>query len=127
MIGSPVWLLYRFVFRWLLCIDIPEKVQLGKGFIVNHGIGLVIHPGVIIGHNAVLHQNTTIGTSRRSNPPVIGNNVIVGANCVIIGNIKIGNNVIIGAGSVVIKDVPDNAIVVGNPARIIKYNINNND
>lgn len=41
---------------------------------------------------------------------------------VIIGNVHIGNNVIIGAGSVVVKDVPDNAVVVGNPARIIKYN-----
>lgn len=49
-------------------------------------------------------------------------NVTVGANAVIIGNITIGNNVIVGAGSVVVKDVPDNAIVAGNPARIIKFN-----
>lgn len=67
---------------------------------------------------------TTIG---KSNPqkkdlerPVIGNNVTLGANVMILGDIKIGDNVTIGAGSVVTKSVPDNCIVVGNPARIIR-------
>ena len=46
----------------------------------------------------------------------------MGANSTILYDVNIGNNVIIGAGSVVVKDVPDNAVVVGNPARIIKYN-----
>ena len=54
--------------------------------------------------------------------PRIGDNVSVGANAVIIGPIRIGNNVTVGAGAVVVKDVPDNAVVVGNPARLIKYN-----
>lgn len=53
--------------------------------------------------------------------PIIGNNVIIGANCVIIGDVSIGDGAIIGAGSVVTKSVPQNAIVVGNPAKIIKY------
>lgn len=52
--------------------------------------------------------------------PTIGNNVTLGANVVIIGDIHIGNNVIIGAGSVVCKDIPDNSIAAGNPAQIIK-------
>lgn len=52
--------------------------------------------------------------------PTIGNNVFVGANVVIIGNITIGDNVIIGAGAVVTKNVPSNCIVVGNPARVLK-------
>ena len=54
--------------------------------------------------------------------PTIGDNVTIGANVVIIGEITVGNNVTIGAGSVIIKDVPDYAIVVGNPQRIIGYN-----
>ena len=50
--------------------------------------------------------------------PTIGDNVSIGANATIIGDITICNNVIIGAGSVVVKDVPDNCIVSGNPAKI---------
>ena len=54
--------------------------------------------------------------------PIIGNNVKIGCNVCVIGGVHIGNNVVIGAGSVVVKDVPDNAVVAGNPAKIIKYN-----
>ena len=49
--------------------------------------------------------------------------VSLGAHVTIIGPVRVGNNVTIGAGSVVVKDIPDNAVVVGNPARIIKYNV----
>ena len=78
-----------------------------------------------IGKNFSFRQNTTIGNKGEGltfDTPEIGDNVVVGANVVIIGNIRIGNNVVIGAGSVVVKDIPDNAVVVGNPARIIKIN-----
>lgn len=54
--------------------------------------------------------------------PTIGNNVSIGVNVVIIGDVHIGNNVTIGAGTVITKDIPDNAVVVENPAKIIKYN-----
>lgn len=121
VIGSPIWLLYRFIFRWVLGIDVPEKVKIGKRFVVCHGIGLIIHPGTIIGDNVLLHHNTTIGITKGSKPPRIGNNVFIGANSVLIGDITIGDGARIGAGSVVVKDVPPNAIVVGNPAKIIKY------
>lgn len=66
---------------------------------------------------------TTIGNAlhgRNDLVPTIGNNVSLGANVTIIGDICIGNNVIIGAGSVVVKDVPDNCVIAGNPAKIIK-------
>lgn len=51
----------------------------------------------------------------------IGDNVYIGAGAIIMNPVKIGSNVIIGAGSVVIKDIPDNCIVAGNPAKIIRY------
>lgn len=76
-----------------------------------------------IGKNFSCRQNTTIGNKSDGRPdelPIIGNNVTLGANVIIIGNIKIGDNVTIGAGSVVIKDIPANSVVVGNPAKIIK-------
>ncbi len=122
IIGSPIWLLYRFIFRWILGIDIPERVTLGKGCQVCHGVGLIVHPRTIIGNNVKLHQNTTIGSSfSGGQPPRIGNDVVIGANSVVLGDIIIGDSAIIGAGSVVVKDVPPNAIVGGNPAKIIKY------
>ena len=54
--------------------------------------------------------------------PVLGNNVTIYANSVVVGDVKIGNNVVIGASSLVLKDVPDNSIVAGNPAKIISTN-----
>lgn len=65
-------------------------------------------------------QGVTIGKNTKGSP-VIGDNVFIGANALVIGKVVVGNNVCIGAGSVVVKDVPDNAVVVGNPARIISY------
>lgn len=65
-------------------------------------------------------QGTTIGKNHKGSP-LIGNNVFIGANASVIGKIVIGDNVCIGAGSVVVKNVPDNAVIAGNPARILSY------
>ena len=121
LLGFPIWLTYRFLYNWLLGVDIHESTKIGANFVVWHGFGIVIHPKSIIGDNVIIHQNVTIGNSHHGgNPPTIGNNVNIGASALIIGDINIGNNVIVGAGAVVVKDVPDNSVVVGNPAIIIK-------
>lgn len=116
--GELIYLLYCI----LLGVDIPKRLKVGKNFMVYHPVGIVINEGTVIGDNCKIRQNTTIGNKVGGTEqcPVIGNNVDIGANSVIIGNIKIGDNVIIGAGSVVVKDIPDNVVVAGNPARIIK-------
>ena len=64
--------------------------------------------------------NNTLENNDNNQLPTIGDNVEVGANVVIIGDIEIGNNVVIGAGSVVVKSIPSNCIVAGNPAKVIK-------
>ena len=77
-----------------------------------------------IGDNFVFSNNNTIGNINNdySQRPVIGDNVELGANVVVFGNIRIGDNVKIGAGAVVNKDIPSNCVVVGNPFRIIRKN-----
>lgn len=105
-------------------LRISNSTQIGEEFHIVHTGGIIINENTVIGENFKIRQNTTIGTDGISSKcPIIGNNVNVGAHVCIIGNIRIGNNVIIGAGSIVVKDVPDDVIIVGNPARVIKkYN-----
>lgn len=92
------------------------------GYYAAHAYATIIN-AKRIGNNFSCRQCTTIGNKqdgRNDLIPIIGDNVTVGANAIIIGPITIGNNVVIGAGAVVTKDIPDNSVVVGNPARIIK-------
>lgn len=102
---------------------IPYKATIGKSTKFGYGgIGVVIHDRVVIADNCRIGQNVTIGgTSGHYEVPIIGNNVRISVGAVVIGPIKIGNNVIIGANAVVNRDVPDNCIVAGVPAKIIKY------
>lgn len=99
---------------------IPYSTKVGKGLKYAHPYSTILN-AESIGDNFCFLHCTTIG-KKDSKRPRIGNNVTVGCHVVILGDITIGDNVTIGAGSVVVKDVPDNAVVVGNPAKIIKYN-----
>lgn len=95
---------------------------IGGGCFCIHSYATILH-AKSIGDNFSCRQCTTIGIKSDFIPgsyPTIGNNVTLGANVVIIGDIHIGDNVVIGAGSVVVKDIPSNSIAVGNPARVIK-------
>ncbi|QNQ80523.1 serine O-acetyltransferase [Lactobacillus sp. PV034] len=100
-------------------IQIGYKLQIKGGFAINHYGGIVIGSGAKIGSNFDIRHSITIGHVD-GKTPIIGNNVSVGANVIILGNCTIGDNVIIGAGSVVVKSIPSNSIVVGNPAKVIK-------
>lgn len=102
----------------------PMCDNIGGGVYLAHPCSTFLN-AKSIGKNFTCRQNTTIGNKfegENSKRPIIGDNVSLGANVCIIGDINIGNNVTVGAGTVVVKSVPDNAIVVGNPSRIIGFN-----
>ena len=123
-------LLYIFKIILLNCqdkynIDIFPKTEIGPGFHISHGFGIVIHSSVKMGKNIDIAQGVTIGLQARGKKkgiPVIGNNVFIGPNATILGGITIGDNVAIGANSVILNDIPDNAVVAGVPGEIISYN-----
>ena len=103
--------------------DVHPGATIGENFFIDHATGIVIGETTIIGNNVMIYQGVTLGgvsTSKGKRHPTLGNNVVIGANASVLGNITIGNNVRIGAGSVVVKDVPDDCTVVGIPGKIVK-------
>ena len=112
---------YSLLARHIGQIELFYSADIGKGFKINHGVGTVIGARCKIGENCMIHQNCTIG-DRKGGRPTIGNNVIIYAGAMILGDISIGDNCIIGANSVVTKSCPPNSILVGAPAKIVGIN-----
>jgi putative colanic acid biosynthesis acetyltransferase WcaB len=122
----PFIFFYKILIEWVFGIEINLNATIGRNFKLFHGQGTVINGTTTLGENCLVRNGITIGSKILDNGVItkaatIGDNVEIGSNCVIIGDITIGNNVVIGAGSVVVKDIPLNAIVGGNPAKIIRY------
>lgn len=102
-------------------IQIPTRANIGKGFYIGHFGTIVINPDTVIGENVNIATGVTIGKTNRGEKkgvPVIGSNVWIGTNAVIVGNIKIGDDVLIAPNAYVNMDIPDHSVVVGNPAMI---------
>lgn len=118
-----------FIFKILLRrymvkygISIPHQTSIGSGFYIGHFGGIVVNYKTKIGNNCNISQNVTIGRANRGKKtgcPTLGDNIYIGPGAAIIGKINIGNNVAIGANCVVTHDIPDNAVVVGVPGKVI--------
>lgn len=111
--------------RFMTGIEIHPGARVGKGFFIDHGMGIVIGETAEIGDNVVMYHGSTLGGTGKDKGkrhPTVGNNVMIGAGAKILGPITIGNNVKIGAGSVVVRSVPDNCTAVGCPAKIVRRN-----
>lgn len=106
-------------------IEIHPGAQIGKGFFIDHGNGVIIGETTIIGDNVTLYQGVTLGGTGKEHGkrhPTIGNNVMISAGAKVLGSFTIGDNSKIGAGSVVLSEVPPNSTVVGVPGRVVKRN-----
>ena len=118
--------------RFLTGIEIHPKANIGKNLFIDHGMGVVIGETSEIGDNVTIYHMATLGgisPSINSNEqrnikrhPTLKDNVVVGSGAQILGPVTIGKNAKIGANAVVTKDVPDNAVMVGIPAKNVVEN-----
>ena len=102
--------------RFLTGIEIHPGAKIGRRLVIDHGMGVVIGETAVIGNDVLIYHGVTLGGkefTRTKRHPTIGNNVMIGAESIVLGNITVGDNAMIGAGSVVTKDVPPNSVVIG--------------
>lgn len=109
--------------RFVYSCEIPFTADISDTVVFAHnGLGVVINSSTKIGDNTIIYQNVTLGNRNSSKGPIIGNNCLIGANALILGDIIIGDNVKIGAGAIVVKNVPSNSTIISDAAKIIKTN-----
>ena len=116
------WRLRRYVYKY--GFEISPLCKIGKGFYIGHFGHIIINANAQLGCNVNISPGVIIGRTFRGKKkgiPIIGNNVYIGPNAIIVGNIHIGNNALIAPGSYVNFDVPENAVVLGNPGKIVSY------
>ena len=111
--------------RFLTGIEIHPGAKIGKGFFIDHGMGVVIGETTEIGDNCLVYQGVTLGGTGKDigkRHPTIGNNVLIGAGAKILGPVTVGDNTNIAAGAVVLDRIPKNSTAVGVPARVVRRN-----
>jgi serine O-acetyltransferase len=116
-------LLWQKSIEILTGISIPASVEIGRSFYIGHFGNIILNAKSVIGNNCNISQGVTIGVSgqgKNRGIPVIHDNVYIGANAVIAGRITIGNDVVVGANSLVNQSIPNNSIVLGVPAVVVK-------
>jgi serine O-acetyltransferase len=108
--------------RFFTGIEIHPGAKIGRGLFIDHGMGVVIGETAEVGDNVTIYHGVTLGGTGKDKGkrhPTIGNGVIIGTGAKVLGPVLIGDNVKIGANAVVITDVPNNSTAVGIPAKIV--------
>ena len=109
--------------RKLTGIEIHPGATIGKGFFIDHGMGVVIGETAEIGDNCTIYQGVTLGGTGKDvgkRHPTLHDNVMVGAGAKVLGPVEIGSNTKIAANAVVLRAVPENSTAVGIPAKVVK-------
>ncbi len=109
--------------RFFTGIEIHPGAKIGKGLMIDHGMGVVIGETAEIGDNCTIYQGVTLGGTGKDvgkRHPTLGNNVMVGSGAKILGPLTIGDNTKIAAGAVVLEEIPDNSTAVGIPAKVVR-------
>ncbi len=108
--------------RFLTGIEIHPGAKIGRGFFIDHGMGVVIGETAEIGDNCTLYHGVTLGGTswaKEKRHPTLGDNVVVGSGAKILGPFTVGSNSKVGSNSVVVKEVPPDSTVVGVPGRVV--------
>ena len=111
--------------RSITGIEIHPGAKIGRGFFIDHGMGVVIGETTVIGDNCTIYQNVTLGGTGKDKGkrhPTIGDNVMIGSGAKVLGPFTVGSNSKIAANAVVLSEVPENSTCVGVPARVVKIN-----
>jgi len=122
---KELWFLGRLVSHWarfLTGIEIHPGATIGKGFFIDHGMGVVIGETAEIGENVTLYHGVTLGGvswEKVKRHPTLGDNVVIGSGAKILGPFTVGKDSKVGSNSVVVKEVPPNSTVVGIPGRVV--------
>ena len=109
--------------KFLTGIEIHPGATIGRGLVIDHGMGVVIGETTEIGDNCTLYQGVTLGGTGKDvgkRHPTLGNNVLVGAGAKVLGPIVISDNSKVAANAVVLKDISENSTAVGIPARVVR-------
>lgn len=105
-------------------VEIHPAATIGRRFVIDHGMGIVVGETTIIGDDCMLDQGVTLGGTGKKNGkrhPTLGNGVVVGVGAAVLGDITLGDRVKVGGGAVVVKDVPADCTVIGVPGHVTTY------
>ena len=120
--------LARMISQWgrgFTGIEIHPGAKIGRGLFIDHGAGVVIGETAEVGDNVTIYHGVTLGGTGKDEGkrhPTVGDNVLLGTGCKVLGPITIGENSRVGANSVVLKCIPANATAIGIPARVVRIN-----
>ena len=114
--------MWAYAGRSVTGVEIHPAAKIGRRLVIDHGMGVVVGETAIIGDDVLIYHGVTLGSrtgEKGKRHPTLGNNVVIGAQATVLGNITIGDGASVGAASVVTRDVPAGTTVVGNPAKAI--------